>query len=239
LPVSFRYIRCLATLVIAYSMAINIVEVTWKGSLRAAFPDPSAYSAFLGTFSQYTGMVTIGMMVAGSTILRKFGWGFTAKITPKVLLASGAIFFSLTIAPGMWSPVAAALGTTPLMLAVVVGAVQNIASKSAKYSLFDPTKEMAFIPLSPEEKTKGKAAIDVLGKTVGKSGGSLVQQALLLSLGSLAAATPYLALFLGAIILTWLKAADSLSNQFEAAMAPEPEECLVDGEGNLDPISRC
>ena len=33
-----RYIRNLATLVISYGMAINIVEVTWKGRLRQAFP---------------------------------------------------------------------------------------------------------------------------------------------------------------------------------------------------------
>ncbi len=66
----------------------------------------------------------------------------------------------------------AALGTTPLMLAVIVGTIQNIMSKSAKYSLFDPTKEMAYIPLDQEQKSKGKAAIDVVGARLGKSGGS-------------------------------------------------------------------
>jgi len=40
---------------------------------------------------------------------------------------------------------------TPLMLAVLVGAFQNIMSKSAKYSLFDPCKEMPGPPAARTE----------------------------------------------------------------------------------------
>ena len=54
------------------------------------------------------------------------------------------------------------LGTTPLMMAVMFGYVQNIMTKSSKYTLFDPTKEMSYIPLDPESKVKGKAAVDVV-----------------------------------------------------------------------------
>jgi ATP/ADP translocase len=67
-------------------------------------------------------------------------------------------------------------GTTPLMLAVLIGAAQNILSKAAKYSLFDPCKESAFIPLDAESRTKGKAAVEVIGAPLGKSGGSFLQQ---------------------------------------------------------------
>lgn len=171
-----KYIRNLAMLVIAYGMSINIVEVTWKSRLRAAFPDPNSYSAFMGNFSSATGVATFIMMLAGRYIFRRYGWGAAAYVTPVVLGITGSIFFSLTLFSTQLSPFIAALGTTPLMAAVLVGAAQNILSKSAKYSLFDPCKEMAYIPLDAEQKSKGKAAVDVIGNPLGKSGGSFIQQ---------------------------------------------------------------
>jgi len=216
--VSSPYIRDMATLVISYGLCINIVEVSWKSKLKLAFPNPNDYSAFMGNFSSATGTVTLVMMLLGRTIFQKFGWKFAALVTPTMIGVTGLGFFGLTLFPGSVAPLAAFAGTTPLMLAVLVGAAQNILSKSAKYSLFDPCKEMAYIPLDQESKTKGKAAIDVVGNPLGKSGGALIQQVLIFAVGSLAASTPYLAAVLFAMIFVWFKAVGSLSGQFEAAM---------------------
>lgn len=187
---SSPYIRNLAMLVISYGMCINIVEVSWKAKLKLAFPNPNDYSAFMGNFSSATGLVTLVMMLLGRTIFAKFGWRVAALVTPINLGITGLCFFALSVFSDFFAPVAAAMGTNPLMLAVIVGAVQNILSKSAKYSLFDPCKEMAYIPLDQESKTKGKAAIDVIGNPLGKSGGALIQQILIFGTGSLSMATP-------------------------------------------------
>ncbi|CAN0325626.1 unnamed protein product, partial [Hapterophycus canaliculatus] len=118
------YIRNLAMLVIAYGMSINIVEVTWKGNLKRAFPDPNAYSAFMGNFSTATGSVTLVMMILGRFIFQKFGWTTAALVTPTVLALTGAFFFSLILFEGTFAPLLAFFGTTPLMAAVLIGAAQ-------------------------------------------------------------------------------------------------------------------
>jgi AAA family ATP:ADP antiporter len=208
------YIRDLAALVVSYGISINLVEVTWKSKIKAQFPNPNDYSSFMGDFSTATGAVTFLMMIASRFIFKKYGWGVAALITPTVLLITGILFFTLVLGSGPLTPALAAVGLTPLMAAVLVGAAQNIFSKSSKYSLFDPCKEMAYIPLDQETQVKGKAAIDVVCNPLGKSGGALIQQFMIVGFGSLAASTPYLGAILLGIVLLWMRSAASLSKQF-------------------------
>ncbi|KAK9802845.1 hypothetical protein WJX73_006722 [Symbiochloris irregularis] len=222
------YIRDLAMLVVAYGISINLVEVTWKGKIKAQFPNPNEYSSFMGDFSSATGAVTFIMMLLSRWIFKKFGWGVAAKITPTVLLITGVAFFGLTMAGNAFASPLAKFGLTPLMAAVLVGAAQNVFSKSAKYALFDPCKEMAYIPLDRETQLKGKAAIDVVCNPLGKSGGSAIQQVMIICFGSLASSTPYLGAILLGIVLLWLKAAGSLDKQFTELNKQEQLAKLVE-----------
>ncbi|XP_077248017.1 ADP,ATP carrier protein 2, chloroplastic-like [Tasmannia lanceolata] len=227
---SSRYVRDLATLVVAYGISINLVEVTWKSKLKAQFPSPNEYSSFMGDFSTCTGIATFTMMLLSRVIFRKYGWGVAATITPTVLLLTGVGFFSLILFSDPLSPMLAKFGLTPLLAAVYVGAIQNIFSKSAKYSLFDPCKEMAYIPLDEDTKVKGKAAIDVVCNPLGKSGGALIQQFLILTFGSLANSTPYLGGILLVIVLAWLAAARSLDRQFTPLVKKDLKDKLIEGK---------
>ena len=42
----------------------------------------------------------------------------------------------------------------------------QVCARSSKFSLFDPAKEMAYIQMSRKEKSKGKAAVDLIGSQV-------------------------------------------------------------------------
>lgn len=229
-----RYIRDLAMLVVAYGISINLVEVTWKSKIKAQFPNPNDYSAFMGDFSTATGAVTFTMMILSRYIFKYFGWGTAALITPTVLLITGIAFFSLVLFSDAVAPTLKALGLTPLMAAVLVGAAQNVFSKSSKYSLFDPCKEMAYIPLDDEVKTKGKAAIDVICNPLGKSGGALIQQFMIIGFGSLAASTPYLGVILLAIVLMWMNAANSLAGQFAELNRQSESEASASTDGSQE-----
>lgn len=225
-----RYVRDLATLVVAYGISINLVEVTWKSKLKAQFPSPNEYSAFMGDFSTCTGIATFTMMLLSRVIFRKYGWGVAATITPTVLLATGVAFFGLILCSEPLTPLLGKFGMTPLLAAVYIGALQNIFSKSAKYSLFDPCKEMAYIPLDEDTKVKGKAAIDVVCNPLGKSGGALIQQFLILTFGSLANSTPYLGGILLVIVLAWLAAARSLDSQFTPLVKKDLKSKYLEGK---------
>lgn len=220
-----KYILCLALLVIAYGISINLVEITWKSQVKIQYPDPNDYSTFMGWFSTCTGAITILMMLfVGGNLIRLKGWGFAAMVTPVVLLITGIAFFSFVVFRDNLAGIIAAVGSTPLFLAVLFGAIQNIMSKSSKYSLFDPTKEMAYIPLDEESKVKGKAAVDVVGARLGKSGGSMIQL-FLLAFGTLATITPYIGAILMIIIAAWIVAVRSLNKQFlSLTTAPKPAE---------------
>lgn len=208
------YIRCICLLVIGYGMAINLVEVTWKGQIQKVNPNPNDYNAFMGDFSTFTGIVGMCMGFVGGYIIRTYGWGVAAVLTPLMLLLTGSAFFGFVIFRD--TAFMTAIIANPTTAAVMIGMVQNIASKTTKYALFDPTKEMAYIPLDQESKVKGKAAIDVVGARLGKSGGAVLQSILILVFGSVAAITPIVAVLLVLVIGSWIYAVGALNRRYKA-----------------------
>lgn len=167
------YIGRIAVLVLCYGIVINLLEGPWKAKLRECYPTTVEYANFMGQFNIYLGVTSVIFTIIASNMLRRLSWIKVALFTPIMIFCTGIIFFVFVITDPeikIWN-----LTIDPLFAAVTIGALQNILSKSTKYSLFDSTKEMAYIPLSLELRTKGKATVEVIGLKFGKSLGAFVQ----------------------------------------------------------------
>ena len=217
----------IAILIMAYGVSINLVEVQWKNQLGLySQGDKGYYNWFMGQFSTVTGIFTIlfGLFV-GSNILRRVSWFTAAVITPIAIGVGGFLFFSFIVVEDIVDFVLNTFSKDAVTAAALLGAGIVIVGKAVKYILFDSTKEMAYIPLPDELKTKGKAAVDVIGGRAGKAGGAFAQSSLQIFYATkdvTLIAVPAFALF-GATVVFWFFAVKLLSKKVDAAIERKKE----------------
>ena len=207
------YLASIALVMLAYCVAINMVELAWKSQLVQQFPGEADYSMFMGKVALING---IGSLICGllTPALLNISWWAAALATPIILTATALPFFLLTLLQK--APISFfGIGCIDLpMIGLQIGMYCHALGKSAKYTLFDATKEITFVPLDAERKYKGKAAIELVVSRVGKSGSSFFQQILIALFGSLSLAMSWLA---GAFILAialWLVAIKHLGRHY-------------------------
>lgn len=233
-----KYLICIALIVLTYNIAINLVEVVWKNQIKTLHPDSSDFQAYMGHVTTQIGIVaTIASVFIVNTVMRCFSWTFNAMIPVVMMLLTGAGFFAFVIFQNsdFMAPLTTLIGLTPAALGLLLGSMQNIFARACKYTFFDATKEIAFIPLSDESKLKGKAAIDGVGSRLGKSGGSVIHQALLIFCSTVSASTPYVAGIFLAIILIWLLAVVSLGKKFDQLVTHKATLDVSESEPLLAP----
>jgi AAA family ATP:ADP antiporter len=216
-----KYLLCIATIVLTYNICINLTEVTWKDQLLHIHPQPNDFNGYMGRVTMWVGVAATMIAIATSVLIRKFSWTINAMVAPALLLITGVGFFSFLLMKdsSVGIALAAFMGSTPLVLGVLFGSFQQCISRASKYTIFDATKELAFIPLSRESKLKGKAAIDGVGSRLGKSGSALIYQALLMFFGTVSATLPFVGLILLVVIAAWIVAVYFLGKQFQSLVA--------------------
>lgn len=220
-----KYLIYIAILVVCYNLVINLVEILWKDQLRQLHPSTVEYSRYMNNVTWAVGLIATLTSLFMPKLISRFGWTFTALITPLIMLVTSAGFFAFMFFRYELSDLVLFLtGTTPLAIAVFFGAAQVCMSKACKYSVFDSTKEMAFIPLGHECKLKGKAAIDGVGSRLGKSGGSVIQLSLLMFFGTITASAPYVAAILLVVIICWIVGVRALGKEFAVLVGKQGRE---------------
>lgn len=226
--VKSRYLIYIALIVLAYNLCINLIEVVWKNQIKQLYPNASDYNGYMGTVMTWMSIIAtaISIFVSGNFI-RRFSWTASALVTPIITLIAGMAFFSFVLCDTWgFSGISSVLGATPLVLSVMLGSFHNCVTRACKHTLFDATKEMSFIPLSSESRLKGKAAIDGVGSRLGKSGGSVIHQGLLLIFATVAASTPYVAAIFFFVVLIWILSARALGKQFDALIGEKSDPVL-------------
>jgi AAA family ATP:ADP antiporter len=223
---SSRYILYIVAIIVSYNVIINLVEVLWKHEVKELYPEPQAFNIYMNQVTTWIGVIaTLASLFFSGNALRLLGWTTTAMITPLILFITSIGFFGFFFLKDSPDIVYSLTGFSPLIIVVFFGTLQNCLSRAAKYTVFDATKETAFIPLSLEDKIKGKAAVDGLCNRLGKSGGSVIYQFLLITFSTLTASAPYVAVALFSIIGIWVVAVHGLGKQF--ATISQPQEKLT------------
>lgn len=227
LVLSSRYLGLICLLLVGYGVSINIIEGLWVSKIREMHSSPSEFMSFQGMLMFWTGIFTLFCTITGSNIIRHFGWFWGAVITPVVIMLTGSAFFLSVIFENnldLITPVNSIM--TPIAIIVFIGAIQNIFSKGTKYSLFDATKEMVYIPLDDETKTKGKAAVEIVGAKSGKAISAIIS---FISFTVFPNAiyqdiAPVLLVFFAIFCVAWIYAVNNLSKHYNLRISHNSQE---------------
>lgn len=212
-----RHLGFLALMVFSYNLVFNLSDVVWTSELnKIYFDDINGYTYYSSQITTLTGFVSVflSLFVTGRA-LRRFGWKPVALITPIVVLIFGASFFLLLMVKELpfTLSLSAMLSFSLPQLMLILGTLQMAFSRGCKYTVFDTTKEIAFIPLSKNNQRIGKAVIDGIGSRFGKSSGSLIFQFLFLFVSTLDEMVPFVSCFIFMILGLWIWSVLKLSKE--------------------------
>jgi ATP/ADP translocase len=212
-----KYLGLICLIIVSYGMCVNLIEGVWMSKVRDHYLTPQGFMSYQGTVLFWTGIFTLFCSFLGSSIIRNLGWFWGAVITPAMIMIAGTMFFTFVALENHLEAIFTGITfLTPLAIITFIGGLQNVLGKGTKYSLFDATKEMAYIPLNDEMKTKGKAAVDVLGNKIGKSSGAIVQFIIFTIFPS--ANYDDISIYLGIIFIVvcvlWIYAVKSLAREY-------------------------
>ncbi len=214
------YLLLIAILVLSYGMSISLFEAVWKDRVQVfAAGNKEVLSSIYGDQLAYIGAATIILIIFLSPWIKKKGWTITAMVTPLVFIIGSIVFFAFMLFGDYFSKIIPGNMDT-LGLAVYIGLGNVVFIKAAKYAFFDPSKEMAYIPLDEESKVRGKSAVDGVGGRLGKSLGSLaitfgfLQISNIFYDGSIGSIKSYIAVLIVAILIFWIISVINLGIRF-------------------------
>lgn len=217
-----KYLLMICAIVICYGMGINFFEIVWKKYSDGNVVGAAGVSDMMANLSMLTGTLTIFASFIGQNILRKTKWKTAALVPALILTIFGGIFFVIVLYGEYVSPTI--FGMNFAVLAMWFGLIQDALSKSVKYCLFDATKNMAYMPLDEDTRTKGQAAVEVIGGRAGKAGASSIGMVLTSVVAAGSVLTDHvvtISVLFGTTVTVWIGSVFNLSKKYETKMAEQ------------------
>ncbi len=189
-----RSVQLLLAVVAVIQVATTLIDYNYRATALEVYPLLDDRTEIFGQVDIVIGAASMALQFLSGAFVAILGLRLLFILLP-LLVGAAAIYFVI-------HPVFAAL------------AVLKILNKSLDYSLFRTSKELLYRPLNYEEKTQGKAAVDIFGYRVAKGGASGL---LVLFSGSVALVAIATALGIG----VWLGLALLLVSRFHTTEAPQ------------------
>ena len=149
-----RYVVLLLALIITTQLVITLIDYQYNALLETHYPDEDTRTKIGGQVYAAISTTSLVLQLLAGVVLRLFGVPRTLLLVPMLL---GVSVVGVLILPGF-----------------AIAAVGKASSKVFDYSIFRAAKELLYIPLSPREKTEGKALVDMFGYRFAKGGASLL-----------------------------------------------------------------
>ncbi len=216
------YILAIAITVFSFGFVIGATELLWKDQMRVIYSTHGDYFRFSNHISIITGVLATMLAFITGWCIRRLGWTFTALVSPILFSTVSIGFFGFLLYPDACVHLLGHIVDVDVVkFAAFSGVALTSLSRTAKYTLFDATKELAFIPLDRKTKLQGKAAIDGVGSRLGKASASVLYPIFfyLPGVGTLAATTPYIAICCFITLCMWISAVLYLGKRFKQLTA--------------------
>jgi AAA family ATP:ADP antiporter len=202
---SSKYLLYLALIVFSYNMMFNVTDIAWLHRAKISFPISKDFNSYVLKITFLNGVIaTCGGFIT-SAVIRRFGWTKSAISTPVVWLITGILFYgAIDLEYNDFFIDLAYYISNPSLLILAFGSLHIIMGRGFKYTIFDTTKEMAYIPLNENTKRQSKAVIDGVISRIGKAAGSLFIILALYIFEDLAIIIDYIKWLLLVLITFWI-----------------------------------
>lgn len=203
-----RYLFSLCMMVVFDYVAYYLYEIFFLDILKKIYIDPNSYCAFNGQLVFWSSLLTtFSALFIAPVMLKKCSWKVPALITPLVMMIFSLSFFGCTIFHDSQIIISFAetMGTSVMGVVIIIGSCLFCMARAAKSTVFDASKELAFIPLPRELQSKGKLIVDGLASRAGCSLAAAVNQVLFASFSTIEAGMPCAAILSFGAVSIWIR----------------------------------